>query len=360
MSCGARPRARGDDPTLPRVENAATCELFAWEDLAAALGGTGLVDALTAELPASELHPFAAMALKLTPGPPSQRPDAVYIYTDGSYPEKDSQQGPAWAIVVVSRVGYVYHFHGVLADQMRRTFPSLEDEIDPNICELGAMAWALAWLIAAKPAPRAVIEADSLLALGAATSAYRTKYDRMQALCADLLLLARQLMTVDTAHVAAHRGHPRNEVADSAAKLAARDLLPRAPPEVTELLVPGRCYAWEWLKHAPPETQAAYPPRDGTKAICHAAPSRDAQHVSAAVGAPARAPSCTPTEPSMPHTLALNLCSCNANTLTDHGGMRCPGRAVCFQSFVPEASGCSGRHPCNGPPRGTHPGRHPT
>eukprot|EP00972_Heterocapsa_arctica_P064861 9573554-Heterocapsa_arctica.AAC.1 len=97
----------------------------------------------------------------------------MYLFTDGSYPEEGAQQAPAWAMVVVSRTDDSYRFHGVLADLVRRTFPTLTD-IDANICELAAIAWAIAWLIAARPAARAVIQSDSLLAIGAATAVCRT------------------------------------------------------------------------------------------------------------------------------------------------------------------------------------------
>eukprot|EP00972_Heterocapsa_arctica_P006759 987532-Heterocapsa_arctica.AAC.1 len=72
-------------------------------------------------------------------------------------------------MVVVSRTNDNYHFHGVLTDLVRRTFATLTD-IDANICELAAIVWAIAWLIATRPAARAIIQSDSLLAIGAATA----------------------------------------------------------------------------------------------------------------------------------------------------------------------------------------------
>jgi ribonuclease HI len=209
--------------------------MFVQEDVVAALGNTALAGALTTEFPLEDLHPFAAMAIRITPGPPCGPIDVMYLFTDGSYPEEGAEQAPAWAMVVVSRTGDSYHFHGVLADIVRRTFPEIPD-VDANVCELAAIAWAIAWLIAARPAARAIIQSDSLLAIGAAAATSRTKYHGMQALCADLLLVARQHMTIDLHHVKAHAGHPWNELADSVAKIASNDLMPHAPREAAELL----------------------------------------------------------------------------------------------------------------------------
>eukprot|EP00972_Heterocapsa_arctica_P021224 3124446-Heterocapsa_arctica.AAC.1 len=62
--------------------------------------------------------------------------------------------------------------------------------------------------------------------------------------------------------------------------------MPHAPRDAAELLTPGTAYDWEWLKHAPAETRAAYPSRRGTQFRFDAAVHpRSANHVNATTGA---------------------------------------------------------------------------
>lgn len=70
----------------PGADAAARCELFAEEDVVAQLAGSGLAHALDRDIPVAEIHPFAAMAVGITPPPGGDPPDVVYVYTDGSFP----------------------------------------------------------------------------------------------------------------------------------------------------------------------------------------------------------------------------------------------------------------------------------
>eukprot|EP00972_Heterocapsa_arctica_P108594 15990907-Heterocapsa_arctica.AAC.1 len=88
VGCSAQPRGEGDDRHVSWADHEAACELFAQEDLVAALGNSKLAGALTTEIPVAELHPFAAMAIDITPGPPLGPIDVMYLFTDGSYPEE--------------------------------------------------------------------------------------------------------------------------------------------------------------------------------------------------------------------------------------------------------------------------------
>ena len=179
-----------------------------------------------------ELHDNTVSALQLVgPFPHHLQPQAIYIYTDGSYyPTQDTDLEDAFGMVVLAQdsnsdiIGII----GTLYHPIANAGFGCNDIDAPSstTAEMAGLVWALIWLISRTDNVDAYIFIDSSIAAGLADKNYMPKVNyNLSMLAAYLLKIARLqrqcfIMTIkEHTGFKAHTGDPWNELADALAKI---------------------------------------------------------------------------------------------------------------------------------------------
>ena len=210
------------------------------------------------------LPPVTKLALGMVGRGGADR-DATYVFVDGSGPG-EGFGAAAWAIAVVTRGGDgIFHFLGSLAGSL------VLDPGDPgwigaeratnNQAEAAAVAVALAWAMQDRDGSPCEIWADSEFALGLGSGAAGAAGESaLEQLLRPLAQCVQQRRSLTFRHVAAHVGHPWNELVDTLSRGA------RGGPSAHERLGVLRDLAsdplarkWLWLPAAAREVQVQYP-----------------------------------------------------------------------------------------------------
>ncbi|CAE7779518.1 unnamed protein product [Symbiodinium sp. CCMP2592] len=165
------------------------------------------------------------------------------LYTDGSWLEASSCGG--FAIILVLESGQHSSFFGAVGSQTQGKPDSLWNHPGPPALrnEQYALASAMLWVFQSLPflAFKAVTFCFDCLAAGLAASGAWTPDGALMQRIRDLQVWLEQVAgaTIAFEHVKAHSGHPMNEMANQAAKAAARGQLQAYEPpfEVVQLIM---------------------------------------------------------------------------------------------------------------------------
>lgn len=193
--------------------------------------------------------------------------DELFIYTDGSFSDACAEATTGWAFVVLGRVGMQIEVVGVLfhpGPGSGLVFSEIP-ELDNNDMEAAAVLWAALWLLVVRPAVPVTVVSDSALAEHVAQSLWywRARPGVAQVL-SSVCQVAEQVVQLHWEHIQSHCGHPWNELADSLAKWAALGHGCFLPDALCDRMQASNSLNWEWLRAAPAEFRAAYPPIVGT------------------------------------------------------------------------------------------------
>eukprot|EP00929_Paragymnodinium_shiwhaense_P069733 TRINITY_DN35186_c0_g1_i3.p1 TRINITY_DN35186_c0_g1~~TRINITY_DN35186_c0_g1_i3.p1 ORF type:complete len:1769 (+),score=383.89 TRINITY_DN35186_c0_g1_i3:478-5784(+) len=198
----------------------------------------------------------------------------IHIYTDGSFiPEKDDQPDRAgWAMVVLAELGdgskgtLGYMAGEISADKEAEDYYEKE-ALTILDAENIAVAAAMRYLLALKKPPKwACIHPDCKVTIDLTEGriwATGTRYSGD--VLTGLTAAVEEVMGLRCSHIRSHCGHPWNELADSAAKAAAKSQLniPSVarlikPPGSDQVAAAGEAQ-WEFLAYINKEELRQYP-----------------------------------------------------------------------------------------------------
>ena len=221
------------------------------------------------------IHDAAFHALCRTPTWNGQAPEAIHCYLDGSFlAERPEDTAWAFLFLVQPEGGYgQLLFAGVTAHRLCGSLPLREREEEDDLApwtsldaEMAAALWAL------MEASRRFLGAPLTLYTDNTTvQAVVTKYtrakgcERLSDLVAAGAAFYRRRADLMVQHVHSHRGHPWNELADSAARAVAEGWYTPPPLRgstarhlVMQYLDEAQT-DWMWLAQAKGSEQRSYP-----------------------------------------------------------------------------------------------------
>jgi len=253
------PGGGGDSPVVK-------CRLYGKELLCNIIHRESHRGPRLAKPPKDTLHPMAQWALELTENEHGGLEEAVElrIYTDGTLPKNADHDKAAWSANVVSVnkqgnlnfLGSIWHSvtgSGKFVDKIQK--------LSSTTVELTAVLWTLVWATGANVHCPTTVHVDNQTAIGLSEGRFASQvHDEIAALIRNLMCSPILKGKISFAYVAAHIGHPWNELADSVAKWAAKESQNTwLPPIVCEALSGDPGTDWQWLSPLH-EDSHAYPP----------------------------------------------------------------------------------------------------
>ena len=224
-----------------------------------------------------QVHESTVAAMSLI-GDPAGNVCKVHIYTDGSFKEAagDAAQEAGWAFVVILEHACTeYSFHGFTAgtlavgsERVRPLAWVSATKAGCDTAELAAITWACRWCIyhmcveSILCGLSVILHVDSQYAIYSVEGHARLVVNEEAvhyASAAKCILETFSMVTVEW--IAGHIGHPWNELADAAAKQAARN------PEMSatrhfgnvDPLLSHRQLDWFFLSRLAPNDRMQYP-----------------------------------------------------------------------------------------------------
>ena len=194
-------------------------------------------------------HPATLQALRVMPvRSVAQRPEAVHLYTDGSFASSDGAGG--WAVTALTLSSGTWHWAGFLSGRLSDRDDTTAfgfDSVNPHVAELVALLIALSTATATPGVDCCIFyDAQAAAAIADCTATSSKHPTLVRSLVSMRHLATMQCRSLSMSHVSAHQGHPWNEAADSVAKAAARRLF-TASPSLHHLLATIQQGSLHWL-----------------------------------------------------------------------------------------------------------------
>ena len=221
------------------------------------------------------IHDAAFHALCRTPTWNGETPEAIHCYLDGSF-LTGRPEDTAWAFLYLVEPEGRHDellFAGVTAHRLCSSLPLREREEEDELApwtsldaEMAAALWALIEASRRFPCAPLTLYTDNTTVQAVVSTYTRAKgCERLSDLVAAGAAFHRRRADLTVQHVHSHRGHPWNELADSAARAVAEGWYTPPPllgPTTRHLVMQYLDEAqtdWMWLAQATGSEQHSYP-----------------------------------------------------------------------------------------------------